>query len=48
MMTIDELKRLIILYRDDREININNIKRRLIENFLKILILLSSSLATAR
>jgi hypothetical protein len=48
MMNIDESKRLIILYRDDKEIDINNIKRCLIENFLKNLILLSSSLATTR
>ncbi len=48
MMTTDELKRLIMLYRDDREIDISNTKRRLIENFLKTLILLSPSLATTR
>jgi hypothetical protein len=48
MLTIDELKRLLILYRDDEVIDFSNSKRRLIENFLKNLILLSSSLATAR
>ncbi len=30
MMNIDESKRLIILYRDDKKININNTKRRII------------------
>jgi hypothetical protein len=48
MLTIDELKRLLILYRDDEVVDFSNNKRRLIENFLKNLILLSPSLATAR
>jgi hypothetical protein len=47
-MIIDELKRLIILYRDDKKIDISNIKQRLRVNFLKNLILLSSSLTTTR
>jgi hypothetical protein len=47
-MIIDELKRLIILYRDDKKINISNNKRRLRKNFLKNLILLSLSLTTTR
>ncbi len=40
--------RLIILYRDDEEINFSNIKRRLIKHFLKNLILMSSSMTTTR
>ncbi len=48
MLTIDELKRLLILYRDDEMIDFSNNKRRLRENFLKNLILLSSSLTTTR
>jgi hypothetical protein len=40
--------RLIILYRDDEKIDFSNIKRRLIENFLNNLILMSSSMTITR
>ncbi len=48
MRTIDELKHLIISNWRDREGHFSINKRRLIENFLNNLILLSSSLTTAR
>jgi hypothetical protein len=48
MRITDELKHLIILYRDDGMVDFSNTKRRLIENFLNNLILLSPSLVTAR
>jgi hypothetical protein len=40
--------RLIILYRDDEKVDFSNTKRRLIENFLNNLILMSSSMTTMR
>jgi hypothetical protein len=48
MTSIDELKHSIIWNWRDRKNYFSITKRRLIENFLKNLILLSSSLATAR
>jgi hypothetical protein len=48
MTSIDELKRSIISIWRDRKKHFSITKRRLIENFLKNLILLSPSLTTAR
>jgi hypothetical protein len=48
MTSIDELKHSIISNWRDRKNHFSITKRRLIENFLKNLILLSSSLTTMR